>query len=61
MVHALRDQTIGVFEHLEITSTLDVNKRVNYKKPLLRGPALKKYKKFLEECNELTKVIYGGH
>ena len=57
MVCAMRDLNIGVFEHLETTSPLDVDKRVNYTQRLLRGPELMKYKSILEECKESKKGI----
>ena len=59
MVHAMREITIRVFEHLEITSPLDVDKRMNYMQSLLRGSTLKKYKTILTECKENTKGISG--
>ena len=38
---------------------MDVDKIVNYLHCLLSGLALKKYKTFLTECNELAKGIAG--
>ena len=46
----MRNLTIGVFEHLEIAPPLFVDEKVNYMQRLLRGLALKKYKKILVEC-----------
>ena len=40
----MRDLTREVFEHLEITSHMDVDQRVAYTQRILRGAALKKYK-----------------
>ena len=37
----MRDLTSGVFEHLEITSPMDVDQIIAYKQRLLRGAALK--------------------
>ena len=38
---------------------MDVDKWVNCTQRILRGPALKKYKKVLVECKELVKGIAG--
>ena len=59
MVSTMCDLTCGVFEHLEITSTMDVNQRISYTQRLLRGAALKKYKSVLMECKESAKDIPG--
>ena len=37
MVNAMHDLSSGVFEHLEITSHMDVDQRVAYTQPILRG------------------------
>ena len=47
VVHTMRDLTSGVFEHLWITSPLDVDQRVNYMQRHIRVEALKKYKSVL--------------
>ena len=52
VVRAICDLTSGVFEHLEIPSAMDLDKKVNYTQRLIRGPMIKKYKTFLAECNE---------
>ena len=59
MVLAMREITIRVFEHLDITSPLNVYKRMNYMQSLLRGSTIKKYKTILTECKENTKGIAG--
>ena len=41
VISAMRDLTVGVFEHLEITSTMDVGKRLAYTQRILIGAALK--------------------
>ena len=61
LVCTMRDLKIGVFEHLEITLSLYVDKRINYTHPLLRGPVIKKYKTVRVECTELAKVISWYH
>ena len=43
----MHDLTIGVFENLDITSPMDVDKRLAYKQLILRGATLKKYQKVL--------------
>ena len=59
MVHTIHDLTSKLFENLEITSPLGVDKRVNYTQRIIRGAPLKKYKTILTECNEIAKGIYG--
>ena len=55
----MRNLTVRVFEHLKITSPLDVDKRVNYMQRLLRWPVLNTYKTVLVDCKESEKGIYG--
>ena len=43
VVNVTRDLTVGYFENLDITSKLDVDKRVKYIERILTGPALNKY------------------
>ena len=52
VVSAMRDLTIGVFEHLEITFPMYVDKRVAYTQRILRGAALKKYRGVLAEFKQ---------
>ena len=59
MVRVMRDLTSKMFEHLEITSPLDVDQSINYKQRLLRESALNKYKVVLTKCKELAKDISG--
>ena len=59
VVCEMHDLTRGVFEHLEITSPIDVDKKVKYTQRLLRGLALNKYKTVLAQCKETAKVIAG--
>ena len=51
--------TVGVFENLEITSPMDVTKRLAYMQRILRGAALKKYREVLVACRQLEKEIVG--
>ena len=57
----MRELTSGVFEHLEVTSALDVDKIVNYTHRLLVGTVLNKYKTVLLEFKELANGISGDH
>ena len=59
MVRAMCNLTSRVFEHLDITSSIHVDERINYTKLLLRGASLKKYKSVVTECKELTKELAG--
>ena len=43
VINAMRDLTVGAFEHLEITSKLDLYIRIKYMERILRGPAIKKF------------------
>ena len=45
-ISAMRNLTVGVFEHLNITSTIDVYKMLFYTQRILRGAALKNTKRF---------------
>ena len=49
--------TVGVFDHLNITSPMNVDKRVAYMQIILRASALKKYKAFLAECKHSVKEL----
>ena len=53
VVSAIRDLNVGVFEHLEITSPMDIYQRIAYIQRIMRGAALKKYKAVLEKCQQL--------
>ena len=43
VISEIRILTVGVFEHLEITSKLDLYIRIKYMERILRGPAIKKF------------------
>ena len=51
----MRDLTAVVCEHLEITYTMDVEKRLAYKQLILRGAALKNYQDVLVTCTQSAK------
>ena len=55
----MRDITIGVFEHLNITSPMDVDKRLAYTQRILRGATLKKYQEVLVTCRQSAKELTG--
>ena len=42
-ISAMHDLTVGVFDHLKITSPMDVEKRLAYTQCILRGAELKTY------------------
>ena len=55
----MRDLPVGVFEHLEITSPMDVEKRLDYTHRILIGVALKKHRVVLVTCRQSVKDITG--
>ena len=55
----MRDLTVGVFEHLEITSPMDDDKRIKYTQNILSVTSLKKYKQILVGCKESEKGLSG--
>ena len=59
VVSAMRNLTVGVFEHLEITSSIDEDQRVAFMQRILRLSALRKYRAVLVECKQLVKEIAG--
>ena len=56
-VSAMLDLTSRVFERLETTSNIDVDKRVAYMQCILRGAALNKYNAVMLECKQLAKYL----
>ena len=59
VINGMCDLTGGVFEHLEIISPTDVDKRLAYMQPILIGSALKKYQEVLVTCKQSTKELAG--
>ena len=55
----MRDLIVGVFEHLDITSPVDAEKRLVYMKCILRGSALKKYQEVLVTYRQSANDIAG--
>ena len=47
VINTMHNLTSGVFEHLEIISFIDVDKRLAYTQRILKGPALKKYREVM--------------
>ena len=47
VVRVMRDLTVRVSEHLEITSPMDVDKCINFMQQILRRPVLNRYKTVL--------------
>ena len=60
VVCAMRNLTVGVFEHLYITSYMYVDQRVAYMKRILIVSALNKYNMVLAECKESEKGLSRG-
>ena len=46
VISAMHDLTFGVFEHLEITSLMYVEKRISYMQLILRGYGIKNTNRF---------------
>ena len=59
VISVMRNLTTGVFEHLEITSHMDVDQRVAYTKRILRGDTLKNYIDVLVPCRHSDKELAG--
>ena len=53
----MHDITVRVFEHLDITSAMDVYVSIKYTERILREPVLNKYQLVLEEYKESEKVL----
>ena len=60
VVSTMRELTVGVFEHLEITSPMDVDKRVSDMQRILKEAGLKKYRDVLLGYRQLTKEPRSG-
>ena len=59
MVITICDLTSKGFDHLDITSLVEVDQRVVYTQTILRGSAINKYKTVLLECKQLVKNLMG--
>ena len=58
VIRVIHDIVVGVFEHLEITSDMDVLKIIKYTQHILRGTAFNKYKTFLVGFKESASMKY---
>ena len=59
VISTMRDITARVFDHLEITSHMDVDKRLAYTQRIIRGFTLTKYREVLVTCRHSAKNIAG--
>ena len=59
MICAIRNLTVGVFEHLETISTMYVDKIIYYTQRILMGTVLNKYWQILVSCKDSAKGVYG--
>ena len=59
VIRAMRDITVGVFEHIEITYNMDVDKIIEYMECILRGTALNKYIQDLTDLKDSAKGVSG--
>ena len=59
MIGGMRDLTVGMSEHLDITSPIDVDKIIAYTQRILRGAALLKYEEVLVTCRQSSKEARG--
>ena len=59
VVSAMRDLTVGVFEHFDITSLMYIYQMVAYTQCILRGALLLKYTTVLVECKHSPKELVG--
>ena len=59
MISGMSNLTVGNFDHLEITSPIDMDKRLAYKQRIIRGSALKKYRELLVTCRQSAKELAG--
>ena len=59
MVNAICDIMVEFFEHIDIKSKLDIDKRIKYTSRILTGPMLNKYCEPLLACKDTIKDFYG--
>ena len=53
------DLTSGLFQHLDTTSSMEVDQSIDYTQCILRGLEIKKYKAVLIACKESEEDIAG--
>ena len=61
VVNVMRNLTVGVFEHLSITSSLDVYVRMKYIEIILKVSALRKFKHVMVFLKEKGKEEGGDN
>ena len=59
VISAMRNLNVGVFEHIKITSPVDLYNILAHMQPILRGAALKKYREVLVTYRQWTKELTG--
>ena len=59
VINSMRYLTIRVFDHLEITSPMDVKKSLAYTQRILGGAALKKHQEVLVTFRQSVKELAG--
>ena len=59
MISMMRYLTVGLFEHLDIMSVMDLDPRIKYIEYILIVSVINKYLQVLEECKESTKGLAG--
>ena len=59
VIRVMCDQTFGMFDHLQITSPMDVYKRLAYTQRIIKVSALKKHQEVLVTCRNSAKEITG--
>ena len=59
VINSIHYLTVRVFEHLEIISPEDVEKRLSYTQSILTGSALKKYREVLVTCKQSANKLAG--
>ena len=59
VIIAMYNLTVNLFEHLDITYPMDVNKRIAYIQRILRETAIKKYQEVMVTCTQLLKELAG--
>ena len=57
----MRKLTVGVFEHVDITSHIDVDQMVVYMQVILIRYALNKYRAVMVECKQSAKELAGDN
>ena len=60
MINTVRDLTVGVFGHLEITSKLDIDLMIKYIERIICVSAVKSYRQFLLACKDIDRGCAGN-